>query len=754
MTDDDFNEDYASPAQWARMYRAHGLQVVPAHSPQNSVSWKRPALKEWAQYTKELVSDEIFNAWYGDRGQHVSRINMGFITGSASGNVFIIDLDTHKSDAARQWWESIHAEHNMGFFIETPSQTTGGGGKQYFFRAPKGWTPPTIKTSIGVDIRGEGGFAMLPPSMHESGKEYQFDYGYNLEDCEITEAPAWLCDEIDILAAQNGHIAAPLFEGTSSSTPHMGNNTQSSRSAGDPYVYHPFGGIEDGREDYMSKVVWAKVVDLHRLHPDRNFDEEANMMEAFAVYVQHVRPRLHHPDLTKEDLLENESRGLTMFKQKWRAAMKKWDSKVSQHASVDNPKKLEGENNPHKKEKSADELRIEELSSSEWNESSSKKDKGDGQQGEKKGKQDEERKLFKFYSIDEIMEFPDPTFLIEDRILENSFFLIVGPPGCGKTFVALSMALSISTRQSHWWNAEIQRSGPVIYISSEGRSDLKFRIGAWGMELDVDARGEKFRLLDQSVNFLDPAAFLLLVDSLKDLIENDLKERPAAIFIDTVSRAIPGADENLQKDMTPFLEKCGILQRVFDTAVGGVHHTNRGGGLRGSTVFDGGADEIIMVKYDHETGEGKLFYHKIKSCRDHWEEPFELKEWVVRPGIKPKTSLVAIPARPATPAPQTQDASQEGYGGRQETKQEPDLPTCLKMVEAIHEAFMGGYAWSKNRSSRESDRYAPDKLSRQFGYSVEVCEKYVNMWHAEDTIVTDTWGEKGNKKGLRRGKGL
>ena len=35
-----------------------------------------------------------------------------------------------------------------------------------------------------------------------------------------------------------------------------------------------------------------------------------------------------------------------------------------------------------------------------------------------------------------------------------------------------------------------------------------------------------------------------------------------------------------------------------------------------------------------------------------------------------------------------------------------------------------------------------------------VCEKYVAMWHRNDVIVTDTWGEKGNKKGLRKGKGL
>ena len=52
------------------------------------------------------------------------------------------------------------------------TQRTGGGGFQYLFRAPPDWSPPTCKTSIGIDVRGEGGFAMLPPSIHETGEHY------------------------------------------------------------------------------------------------------------------------------------------------------------------------------------------------------------------------------------------------------------------------------------------------------------------------------------------------------------------------------------------------------------------------------------------------------------------------------------------------------------------------------------------------------------------------------------------------------
>ena len=59
--------------------------------------------------------------------------------------------------------------------LETVEQLTGGGGRQKIFRAPPGWMAPNKAIhSIGVDINGQGGFAMLAPSLHESGKHYEW----------------------------------------------------------------------------------------------------------------------------------------------------------------------------------------------------------------------------------------------------------------------------------------------------------------------------------------------------------------------------------------------------------------------------------------------------------------------------------------------------------------------------------------------------------------------------------------------------
>src|SRR4051794_40337217 len=45
-----FDPDFATPADWAAMYRIRGLQVVPVFLPSEvppGASWKRPKLPQW-----------------------------------------------------------------------------------------------------------------------------------------------------------------------------------------------------------------------------------------------------------------------------------------------------------------------------------------------------------------------------------------------------------------------------------------------------------------------------------------------------------------------------------------------------------------------------------------------------------------------------------------------------------------------------------------------------------------------------------
>ena len=69
-----FEPDWAAPGDWAAMYRAAGLQVVPSHSPSEHQNWKRPALADWKSLQEELVPQATFDRWYAARGEHSQRL--------------------------------------------------------------------------------------------------------------------------------------------------------------------------------------------------------------------------------------------------------------------------------------------------------------------------------------------------------------------------------------------------------------------------------------------------------------------------------------------------------------------------------------------------------------------------------------------------------------------------------------------------------------------------------------------------------
>ncbi|HEX8196395.1 MAG TPA: bifunctional DNA primase/polymerase, partial [Pyrinomonadaceae bacterium] len=131
---------------------------------------KHPIEKGWQQ---KLITDEV-TAWRVFHGK--SAVNVGIATGEQSG-FFVVDEDIAKGGNIA----------DLGIvFAETLTAKTGGG-KHYFFRYPN---DIIIKNSEGdlsdnVDVRGDSGFVVAPPSRHHNGKHYEF---LN-PNSEIAEAP-------------------------------------------------------------------------------------------------------------------------------------------------------------------------------------------------------------------------------------------------------------------------------------------------------------------------------------------------------------------------------------------------------------------------------------------------------------------------------------------------------------------------------------------------------------------------------------
>jgi len=700
MTDtiNKFDPDFASPSDFAAFYRALGIQVVPAMPPEVGKAWKRPAVP-WRALENALIPDDAFQQWYGATGQFSRRQNLGIITGRASRNIFVIDLDLQKQAGAAFWWENILDVAPNLSELETATQTTGGGGKQMLFAAPNGWTPPTCKTPIGVDIRGQGGFAVLPPSLHESGKEYSWDNGLEPWAVGIADAPEWLCIQIDKLASAYGTTTNGFDVNQDSFLPVTGIQTPTPAQQ-----FSPTGLLIDGREDYMTKIIWARMVDLKRDAPMISKAEmDENRDDVYQMYLSNVKTRL--TGVSNEDGLEREGRGRSLFLQKWANAAKQWDNKVAEHA---NAPKAERPQPARPSEPAFVNYRI------------------DTETGEVLV-DPPPTDIFEFLDVKQIKSMKDAEYVVDKIMPENSFGIVVGAPGCGKSFLELGKALAISSGQAQWFGHAIKKHGATIYITSEGLSDMKFRIMAWEQHYGVSADEVPFFLIHNTINFMSNDDTLRLLKTVAYIAK--LHGAPTAVFVDTISRVLPGADENLQKDMTIFIAACDAVRQAFKCSVTGVHHTSRNGNLRGSTVFEGAADYILMIERESGDSFGTIFAKKIKTAQDGWEKAFELRS--VDVGMfGSNTSLVAIETT-------TEEKVKPKW---------PDKSVLESVLRAMQRDFDDRKAWAMSKNARYQ---AVRNFCKLTGATVEMAQQILSQWQDNGVIEIDCCDKKEKRFGFR-----
>ncbi len=91
-------------------------------------------------------------------------------TGAESGLV-VVDVDRHSGG-----FTSLgQLQRCYGRLPPTPVTFTGGGGRHYWFRHPgRSVANNTGRLGAGIDIRGDGGYVMAPPTKHISSRRYEW----------------------------------------------------------------------------------------------------------------------------------------------------------------------------------------------------------------------------------------------------------------------------------------------------------------------------------------------------------------------------------------------------------------------------------------------------------------------------------------------------------------------------------------------------------------------------------------------------
>jgi hypothetical protein len=110
--------------------------------------------------------------------------NVGILTGLRSG---VVALDVDPRNGGDDALAELEQEH--GPLPITVSAETGGGGQHYYFRAPSVHIG-TRKLADGLDLQAERGLLVVPPSLHVSGRRYEWDNPP--AEVALAEVPTWL----------------------------------------------------------------------------------------------------------------------------------------------------------------------------------------------------------------------------------------------------------------------------------------------------------------------------------------------------------------------------------------------------------------------------------------------------------------------------------------------------------------------------------------------------------------------------------
>lgn len=215
-------------------------------------------------------------------------------------------------------------------------------------------------------------------------------------------------------------------------------------------------------------------------------------------------------------------------------------------------------------------------------------------------------KRFVLMTIAEVERIPPPTFLVEDIIPDASACEIHGPPGGGKTFLTMDLALCVASGASFFGHKV--RRGPVVYVIGEGQSGLGARIRAWKAARQMF--GEvAFYVVPMPVQLLQPADVELFVSAIIDTLDGP----PVLIVLDTFARCFLGGEENSARDMGMAVATVDALRRRTGAAILLVHHTRKAGDEeRGSIALRGGMDTMLSLK--GEGGRATLSCEKQKDA--------------------------------------------------------------------------------------------------------------------------------------------
>ena len=570
--------------QWALRYEAMGLAIVPA-----TRGDKKPAVP-WEEFQRCRPSRAQIEAWLSTAEYGAYDFDgFGMVTGRVSLNIFLVDADMSPGKQGEETLDDLQMLH--GDLPHTWTGRTGGGGKHFFFKAPPGFRVKTGQNVLGphVDTRGEGGFAMLPPSKHPSGRDYEWVIGCDPNSVEIADAPGWLLELVEDKepSAANGA------------------GQRSKPNGGSPGgEFDSWGKRTDGREEYMRDLVWARLIEERRNNsePPTEARLEEMVRDAWAVFQRKCRAR--------GVSLDADGRGEKEMRRKFRRGVKRWDTRIASEASKPKPAGSWEDN-------------------ARWGET----------EGSTQSSAPQATRIatVSFYTLltEDVVEEPD--YIEPDFAGPGGFVLIAGPPKAQKSLLVQEMLVSCATGGKFLIDIfNVPKPLKVFYLQAEMNRKLLRKRARIFKFLTTDQRellktnfiaSERFRMI------LNEDGVKVAVETIRSAFPND---PPDIIAIDPLANLFDGENESDNTQLMRFLlgRLEVIRQKVNPLAcIVLVHHSRKASAedmgkdpfaaIRGAGSLRGYYDSAIAMFKKSEKGKIRCVHFELRGGES--PEPIEVE---------------------------------------------------------------------------------------------------------------------------------
>jgi len=166
-----------------KYYIERGIYVVPAWygDKQPSVAWREIAQTEEG-FEPEVIIGRFYQKPYPNRPDRKlllqpGETNFAVICGKRSGGLVIVDFDDE--------------EKGREFPLQTFTVATGKG-LHYYVRITDSLIPNGSFPKSKLDLRGQGGIAIIPPSVHPTGRVYRIENDHPIADLTTAQFQVYL----------------------------------------------------------------------------------------------------------------------------------------------------------------------------------------------------------------------------------------------------------------------------------------------------------------------------------------------------------------------------------------------------------------------------------------------------------------------------------------------------------------------------------------------------------------------------------